>query len=407
MKEMHLARPDVNSRSRVLAIAVGVFVMLLLMLLTYRLGRGTAPSAAAPATEAPETAALPVVVPAGVEIDETEAATIGLKTAVVSIRPIARTLKLTGAVQVPPDSRGFVESRVEGKIVRVYVNVGDSVKRGQVLATVQSTEFETLQVEFLRQAAQLPVAQAAADRMKKLLEIEAVAQKDAQNAVAEYAAKRSELAGLRGRLEGLGLSGSEISRLQETQELVRTLPVSAPLEGIVLNRNAVTGSAVSTSNPIFEIHNLATVWIEGDVFEGQLPNITPGLPAGVTVPAYPDRVFEGKVQRIIPSLDLEKRTARLRVILPNPQSLLKPGMFATLSITVGQEAPGTAVPIDALIEHGNSVFVLVKNGTQFMKQEVVVSARDGAYARISRGLVPNDVVATDGKMQIYTKSLYQ
>ena len=82
-------------------------------------------------------------------------------------------------------------------------------------------------------------------------------------------------------------------------------------------------------------------------------------------------------------------------------------MFAALLITIGREPSGVAVPIDALIEQGGSAFVFVKNGEQFVKQEVVISARDGQYAQISQGLVPKDVVVTDGKMQIYTKSLYQ
>ena len=399
-------QPDGKPKFRVLPIVAGVVIVLLLTFATYRLGKRSAPSAVAGET-APGSATMPVTIPAGVELDEAAAASISLKTAVVGSRAIARTVKLTGAVRVPPDSRALIGSRVEGKIANVYVNVGDGVKAGQVLATVQSAEFETLQVELLRAAAELPVAEAASARLKKLIEIEAVSQKDVQNAVAQYEAKRSEVAGLRERLEILGLSKAQIENLQKTQELVRALPVSALLTGTLVNRTAVAGSPVSTSGPIFEIDNFATVWIEGDVFEGQLSEVRPGLPAAVTVPAYPGEVFEGKVQSIIPSLDPEKRTARLRVVLSNPKGLLKPGMFATLSITVGKEPSGVVVPIEALIEQGGSVFVFVKNGEQFAKQDVVVSARDDRYAQISWGLVPNDVVVTDGKMQVYTKSLYQ
>lgn len=401
--EPRLGRPPVARRTLVAAIVAVVVV--LLMFASFRLGRRSGPRVAA---EPPEgVAATSVTTPTGVEIDEAAAAAIGLKTSVVEVRAIARTVKLTGAVQVPPDSRAFIGSRVEGKIGRVFVNVGDRVTAGQLLATVQSSEFEALQVEFLRAAAELPVAQAAADRLKKLLEIEAVAQKDVQNAIAQAEAKRSELAGLRERLEILGLSKSQIANLQRTQELIRGLPVTALLTGTVVTRTAVAGSPVSTGASIFEIDNLATVWIEGDVFESQFSEIRPGLPATVSVTSYPDRTFEGRVQSIVPSVDAEKRTARLRVVLPNPEGLLKPGMFATLSITVGKESAGVAVPASALIEQGGTAFVFVKNGEQFVKQDVVILARDDQYAQISWGLAPNDVVVTDGKMQVYTKSLYQ
>jgi RND family efflux transporter MFP subunit len=405
--EPHEERPERKPKSRAILIVAGVFAVILLMFAAYRLGQRSGPSAAPESGAAPESAAMPVNVPAGVEINEAVAASIGLKTAAVEIRAIARTVKLTGAVQVRPDLHAFVGSRVEGKIASVDVNVGDHVEAGQVLATVQSPEFEALQVEFLRAAAELPVLEAAADRLRKLLEISAVAQKEVENGVAQYEAKKSELAGLRERLHILGLSQSDITTLQKTQELVRALPVSALLTGTVVNRTAVAGSPVSTSGAIFEIDNLATIWVEGDVFEDQLSEVRPGLRAAVTVPAYPGKVFEGKVQSIVPLLDPEKRTARLRVVLSNPEGLLKPGMFATLSITVGTEASGVAVPIDALIEQGGSDFVFVKNGEQFVKQVVVVSARDDRYAQISWGLVPNDIVVTDGKMQVYTKMLYQ
>lgn len=399
--------PEGKPRSRALLIAAGCLVVILLMFAAYLLGRRSAPSPAKDGTATQGGATPSVTTLTGVQLDDGAKASIGMKTAPVEIRAIARTLKVTGAIQAPPDSRAFIGSRVEGKIADVYVNVGDSVKAGQVLATVQSPEFETLQVELLRATAELPVLEASADRLKRLLAVEAVAQKDVQNAVAQYEAKRSELAGLRERLEILGLSKSQINTLQKSQELVRALPVSALLTGTVLNRTAVAGSPVSTTSPIFEINNLATVWVEGDVFETQLSEVRPGLAAAVTVPAYPGRVFAGKVQGVIPSLDPEKRTSRLRVVLSNPQGLLKPGMFATLSITVGAEPPGVAVPIDALIEQGGSVFVFVQNGEQFVKQDVVVLARDDRFARISWGLIPKDEVVTDGKMQVYTKSLYQ
>jgi RND family efflux transporter MFP subunit len=404
----HRTRVGISSRSRALRVVASVVAVILLMLGAYRLGERSGRSTVAAVEErAPAGAAPTVTVPAGVDLDKTEAAAIGLKTAIAEMRPIARTVKLTGAVQIPPDSREFVGSQIEGKIATTYVNVGDSLRPGQVLATVQSSEFETLQTEFLRAAAELPVLEAAADRQRRLLEIGAVAQKDVQNAVAQYDSKKSELAGLEERLQILGLPAPQVATLRRTKELVRALPVSARLGGVVVNRQAVAGSPVNTTDPIFEIDNLTTVWVEGDVFEAQLPELRTGFKSAVTVPAYPDQVFAGTVQSIIPSVDPEKRTARLRVVLPNPGGRLKPGMFATLSVAVGTEPSGLAVPIDALIEQGTSIFVFVKNGEQFVKQDVVVSARDRTYAQISSGLVPGDVVVTDGKMQLYTKSLYQ
>jgi RND family efflux transporter MFP subunit len=387
-----------------LRLAAAVLIGLLLLIGAYLLGRGSRKAETAAKTQG---APMSVILPPGVELDETAAAAIGLKTVPVEIRAIDRTVKLTGTVEVPPDSRGFVGSRVEGKIADVFVNAGDRVSKGQVLATVQSPAFEQLQVEFLRAWVELPVAEAAAERLKRLLQIEATAQKDVQNAVAQYEAKKGELAGVRERLEILGLSKSQVLAIGNTQELVRALPISAPIGGIVVTRKAVAGSPVNASDPIFEIDNPALVWVEGDVFETQLPEIKAGLPARVTVPAYPDKVFDGKVQGVIPSLDATKRTARLRVVLPNPESLLKPEMFATLSIAVGKGRPGIAVSTDALIEQGGAVFVFVKNGVQFVRQDVQISSRDDRYAEIARGLFEGDVVVTDGKMQIYTKSLYQ
>lgn len=370
----------------------------------YWWGKRSPTAASAPAAEA----TAPVTLPPAVVVSDEAAEAIGLRTVTVEIRAVDRTLRLTGSVAVPPDAKGFVGSRVEGKVAGVFVNVGDRVVKGQLLATVQSSDFESLQVELLRVAAELPVAQAAAERLSKLLEIQAVAAKEVQAAQAQFEAKRSELAGVRERLEILGLSGAQIAAIQRTQELVRGLPILAPLGGVVVSRNAVLGSPVNTSDPILEIDNLRTVWIEGDVFESQAGEIRPGQPAHVTVAGLPGTAATGVVQGVVPSFDPEKRTARLRVVLDNPAAALKPGMFATLLLTVGKEPPGVAVPVDALIEQGGVVLVFVKNGAdQYVKQEIVVVARDDQWAQVSRGLFPNDLVVTAGKMQIYTQSLYQ
>ncbi len=363
--------------------------------------------AAAPVEKVAESVSGPVTLPPGVEIDEEAAAAIGLKTAAVEVRSVDRNVKLTGTVEPAPDSRGLVGSRVEGKVAAVFVNVGDRVSKGQLLAQVQSTEFETLQVDLLRVAAELHVAEAAAERMRKLLQIEAVAQKDVQNATAEYEAKRSELAGVRERLEILGLNRAEISSIERNSKLVRALPVTAPISGVVVTRKAEVGSPVNSSDPIFEIDNLATIWVEGDLFESQMAEVKPGLTAHVTVPAYPGKVFEGRVQSVAPSLSETDRTARVRVVLPNAEGLLKPEMFATILVTVGRAPAGLAIPNDAVIAQGGAMFVFVKNGEQFAKQDIAVSARDDHYSQVTSGLFPNDVVVTDGKSQLYTKFLYQ
>ncbi|MEO8505073.1 MAG: efflux RND transporter periplasmic adaptor subunit [Acidobacteriota bacterium] len=359
-----------------------------------------------PATGGAGEAAGPVSLPPGVEMEDDAAAAIGLKLEPVEIRPVDRTLRLTGSIVAPPDARGFVGSRLEGRIASVLVNVGDRVREGETLATVQSAQFEDLQVELLRAAAELPVARAAADRLKKLLEIQAVAAKEVESASAQYEAKRSEYAGVRERLEILGLSKAQIGAIESSQELIRTLAIKAPLGGVVVSRTAVAGSPVNTSDPILEIDKLDTLWAEGDVFETQLAEIKPGLKVHVTVPGV-SRVAAGTVQGLVPSLDPAKRTARLRVVLDNSVGDLTPGMFASLVVTVGTEAAGVSVPVGALIEQGGAAFVFVKNGTQLAKQDVVVSARDDRYAQISRGLFEHDLVVTDGKMQVYTKSLYQ
>ena len=404
---IHDPGPIHRSGRPLLRTTIAVVAGILILLTVFWLGRRSGKTSAAGEKSAKESAPMPVTIPPGVQIDEEAAAAIGLKTAPVETRPIDKTVKLTGTVEPPPDSRGFVGSRVEGKIASVFVNIGDRVTKGQVLATVQSSEFETVQVELLRATAELHVAAAAAERLKKLLEIEAVAQKDVQNAAAQYEVKKSELAGIRERLEILGLNRSEIARIAEKQELVRVLPVVAPVSGVVVSRKAVAGSPVNSSDAIFEIDNLSTVWIEGDVFESQLAEVKAGLPARVTVTAYPGKVFDGTVVNVAPSLGETSRTARLRVVLPNPQGLLKPEMFATILVSVGKMPSGIAIPNEAIIEQGGAIFVFVKNGEQFVRQDIVVTARDDKYSQISEGLFQGDVVVTDGKMQVYTKSLYQ
>jgi cobalt-zinc-cadmium efflux system membrane fusion protein len=405
-EQLRESGPDNARRRRLIRTSLFVGIGIVALLAAFFFGRRSE-RAAAPAEKVVESVAGPVTLPPGVQIDEEAAAAIGLKTAPVEIRSVDRNVKLTGTVEPAPDSRGLVGSRVEGKIAAVFANVGDRVSKGQLLAQVQSTEFETLQVDLLRVAAELHVAEAAAERMRKLLQFEAVAQKDVQIATAEYEAKRSELAGVRERLEILGLNRAEIASIERTSTLVRVLPVTASISGVVVSRKATVGSPVNSIDAIFEIDNLASVWIEGDVFENQMAEMKEGLEARVTVPAYPGKVFEGRVQSVAPSLSDTNRTARVRIALPNADGLLKPEMFATIMVTVGKDPEGLAVPNDAVIEQGGAMFVFVKNGEQFVKQDIAVSARDDRYSQVVSGLFPHDVVVTDGKSQLYTKFLYQ
>ena len=173
-----------------------------------------------------------------------------------------------------------------------------------------------------------------------------------------------------------------------------------------MERSVVLGEAVEPNKHLFHIVDLSKVIIEGDVYESDIAKVKLGQEGRVRLEAYPGKVFIGTVTFVASQLDPEKRTLHLWVSVDNKEGLLKPELFAKVALVVEHSQEVLAVPIEAIIDDGAEKFVFVKNGNQFIRQDVATGVSDDQYVEIIDGLYPGDKIVTDGNREIYTKWLF-
>ncbi len=238
---------------------------------------------------------------------------------------------------------------------------------------------------------------------------------DLLQAVQEYhLARNSSLTGsadqqriitaARNRLINLGLTEKEITALESSDADPSIVPLYSPVSGVILAKNVNAGQFVTPAENLLSVTDLGTVWVVADVYEADLAEIRSGQSARMTTTAYPGRDFEGKVSFIYPTISPETRTAKVRVSFANPELMLKPGMYAEVSL---MSASGSALTIsrEALLDGGEIAYVfVVTNGNHFTPRKVTVGRRDNDRIEILGGLSENELVVTSTNFLIDSES---
>jgi Cu(I)/Ag(I) efflux system membrane fusion protein len=351
---------------------------------TGHVGHGGASPAASPSAAETQpggakTSGTPAVEVPTVEIPADRQPLIGMKSVAVSIRPLRRTIRTVGRVEY--DERRFrtVNTKIEGWIERLYVDyTGRPVKQGEPLADLYSPELLATQKEFLQllKWSREPKSDApgVTDRMVS------------RDAAALVAAARE-------RLKLWDISEAQIRKIEETGEPVRTLTIYSPVGGHVVQKMAVQGMRVMPGEKLFDVADLASLWVVADIYELDLPLIHPGQEALITLSAHPGQAFRSRVDFVYPSLAGETRTAKARFTIPNPGEKLKPQMYTEVEIKIDLGKRLT-VPDDAVIDTGVRQIVYVDRGEgNFEPREVMLGARTEGFREVLRGLKSGEKVA--------------
>jgi membrane fusion protein, copper/silver efflux system len=297
--------------------------------------------------------------------------TLGVVTAPAELRALARTVRAVGTVK--PDERklAVVSTKLEGWIETLRVDAtGQAVKRGDVLFELYSPTLLVAEREYLAAAEAGPqIAQAAL-----------------------------------ARLRALDVPDDEIARLRTQRTVPRRIAFRATADGLVLEKNAIAGMRVMPGDVLYRTAELSTVWVIADVFEQDLGQIRVGAAARVRVDAYPQTSFEGRVDFVYPMLDARTRTAKVRVVVPNPELRLLGDMYANVEI-VGVADKAVAVPDSAVIDDGTRRVVLVDRGEgRFQPRTVKTGARADGWIAIVDGLQAGERVVTRANFLIDAES---
>ncbi len=247
---------------------------------------------------------------------------------VTTIHPQSVTDRLVLAARVEPDPTRVVHiySQITGRLVELYVRPGQEVTKGQTIGLIQSSEIAEARTDYDKAKIEVARSDRQLDRAKLLLQHEVMAQRDYDDLEAADQAAHEELARTLQRIRMLGFPPEGSSD---------TAALRAPISGAVLDIGSASGElqrSLDNASPIATVANLDSVWILGDVFERDLGAVRAAQSVEVTLPAYPDETWHGKISNISDAMDPTSRTLKVRVVLPNPKHRLKPEMFANLSI---------------------------------------------------------------------------
>ncbi|MEN6607100.1 MAG: efflux RND transporter periplasmic adaptor subunit [Bryobacteraceae bacterium] len=347
----------------------------------------------------------------------------GIAVAPVEVRALPRTLAAAGRMTVDENRTWRIGAITEGRIIRVFANAGDDVGENQILARMHSHDIHESRAEYRKavaEVARLKNAESYAlrvrDRAKRLLELKAAsieqvehAETELRNAQTLRANAGIELERARNHLvEFLEIPIEEPKEhragLQESDDDL--IPLKAPAKGTVLARNVTPGAVVTTSGDLFVLSDLSTLWMIALVNEEYLPELHAGMPVLVRVQAYGSRTFSGRVGKLGEELDPTTRTVRVRVDVPNAQRLLRPEMYATAEIELGESDAGLFLPQEAVqeVEGQNAVFVQTGPG-RFEMRPVRTGRTVQNSLEITAGLKAGERVAVAGSYVLKSQLL--
>jgi membrane fusion protein, heavy metal efflux system len=315
----------------------------------------------------------------------------GVTTAIVRSEPRADYLEVAGRIQADPTRLVRVYPPVSGRFLTVAVRPSDRVAQGQMLAILASSDVAAARAGYRQARADAQVKQQGLARSQLLYDHHVVALRDYQQAQADAAMAEAALASATERLELLDV---------DTASASDQLTIMAPRAGVVIDVGAAPGEyakSLDNANPLCTIADLSTVWAVGDVYEKDLAGIEIGNRADLTVNAYPDGHWRGRISAIASTVDTTTRTLKVRVILANPGLRLKPDMFGTIRVVRGVR-PVIVVPQSAVVREGASAYVFVQTARGHFARRAVTLGPDATPERVevSAGLRPGDIVVVEG-----------
>ncbi len=325
----------------------------------------------------------------------------------VTVEPVGRTAFRTyrtfpGVVRPNENALANITTLVRGRVAEVHADLGQMVEPNQLLAVLHSGDLGLAQSAYLKARARRHVAEQAYQRAEFLFKEKVIGQAEAQRREGEMISIRAEAQEAREGLRLLGMDDKEIKTLERTQTIRSHVPIVAPFAGRVIARDLTKGEVVETTQKLFVVADLSTVWVVGNVSEKDISYVhrataVPNQPVEVHVAAYPDEVFQGIVSYVGDVLDTATRTMQVRLILANPTGRLKPEMFATIRVS-SEPAPDVLVIPEAAVQHDrNRSFVFVQQETGvFEARTIRLGDRNGTFAEVLDGVVEGEAVVTEG-----------
>jgi RND family efflux transporter MFP subunit len=304
-----------------------------------------------------------------------------IRTGLVRRGPVVRVIRTVGAIDFDETALAEVSTKFRGWVEKLYVDsTGQQMHKGDPLFEIYSPELYLAQTEYLLTLSSATNQDTAASALRKTASTT--------------------------KLRYWDISEDQLAELERTRTPKKTLRMNAPRDGVVVEKLVVEGQMVEPGMKLYRLADLASVWVQAQVYEQDLPFIKLGQEATVTLASLPDPKFRGRVTYIYPIVDEKTRTAKVRMEFHNPGYFLKPGMYATVEIAAEISPSAVLVPDMAVLRSGeqNTVFVALNDG-HFEVRKIELGARaEGGFYEVNGGVSEGERVVTSGQFMLDSES---
>lgn len=313
-----------------------------------------------------------------------------LKADTVKWNTVNQALNLTGKITFDQDGVVKVFPLVGGHIEEVKVELGDYVKKGQVLAIIRSGDLADLEQQSISAKSNLSIAQ-------KNLQVSDDMTKSGLSSQKELVAAK----------EGVEAAKAEVSRVAERRGILggsgTLYYIKAPTNGFIVEKTAASGMESRSDDPenLFTISNLDNIWVMANVYESDIANVHLGQEVKITTISFPDKIYTGKIDKIFNTLDPENKTEKVRIQLSNKDFQLKPEMFANILVEYGGTEKKLSVSSKAVIFDNNQNYVVIKEGKSLAIKPISIYKVVGDKTFITNGLDENQQAITENQLTLF------
>lgn len=410
-----------NNKRLIIAMVALAIALAVVLTLVIRFASGSGKPAAA-ATENHSNAPAKAVTKSGT-FKPTDAQWEGLTLTTVGASPFRSELTTDGNIATNDNLMVNVFSPYSGRVANVVARLGDTVRKGDVLMTVDASEFVQGQNDLIAATSafntattQFRLAQKTENRQHELLLAKAGAEKDWLQSQSDLTAAQNTmrsaeiaLVAVRNRLRILGKTDAEIKALESTldsRKLSAAATVKAPISGVIVQRQVGVGQYIQSasggaSTPLFGIADLSSVWLIANLRETDAAAVKTGQTVEVTVPAYPGKVFEAKVTWVSPLVDPVSHRIPVRAEISNRDRALKPQMLASFKVITGDATNLISLPQSAVVYEGSNAHVFVAQSDHTItSRNVTIARQNNDLVGVSAGLSAGEKIVTSGALFI-------
>ena len=302
-----------------------------------------------------------------------------------------------------------VFSQYQGKILKAFYNIGDDVKAGDVLFTIDSPDLLQAESTLLAAAGVLELQKRTLARVTGLLKAGGSAQKDVDQSTSDQQTAEGAYKAAKDAVRIFGKTDDEIDQVVDKRKVDSTLLVPSPISGRVVARNAAPGflTQPGVAPPPYSVADLSTMWMLANVIETDAPAYKVGQEVEARVPAYPDTVFKGRVTTVGAMIDPNSHRQFVRSEIEDPQHLLRSGMLASFVIRVGEPVRSVAMPAAGVVREGDGTMTVwvTSDNRHFAKRTVTIGLQQDGWTQILEGLRSGETVVTDGAVFLSNKLL--